>query len=96
MNQESFTKWQKFHRMGKFRFFIITILFYILIGNIVALITNLIHNHKIVFTLSGVIFPTAIWAIVGICYSSLLWKSNEAAYKKFLKSGLEKEKAEQK
>jgi len=46
MNEKSFKSWLKFHRLGKFKFLLIMVFFYIIIGNIV----NSISNHIIMIT----------------------------------------------
>ena len=81
MNEKSFKYWLKFHRLGKFKFLLLMVFFYIIIGNIV----NSIINNMIMLTFKEIIISTVIWGMLGMCISTHSWKSNECAYDNYLK-----------
>lgn len=85
MNEKSYRSCKKFHRLGKSKFILIMVLFYILVGNISTQIINIIDTHKVILTFRQIITPTIVWTILGICFSIWSWKNNETAYNNHIK-----------
>ena len=83
MIEKNFKSWSRFHKLGKNKYTLLWILYFIILMNVIIGITRLIQG-KSVFEIQNVIIDTVFGIIGGIIIGKFSWNSSEAKYQNYI------------
>lgn len=83
MKHKEFIRWTKYRKIGKLKFTLLWMLYFIVIINVITYAGDIIKN-RFNFELGAFLIKIIISGTFGIFSGTMMWKSNERDYLEYL------------